>query len=268
MKLVVVSLFCIAVLCCKEAPKEVKSEVISPEMLAEVADSKYPDALRKVFDAHGGLRAWKSKRMISFEIPKPDKREKHTIDLYSRDEKIEMPGISMGSRGADIWLLDEKEAYKGNAIFYHNLMFYFYAMPFVLADEGINYNDAEAMEFEGTTYPGIRISYSDGVGLSSKDEYFIHYNSETYQMEWLGYTVTFRSGEQSDDIRWIHYNDWMDVDGLVLPKSLTWHAYEGRTIKEARDPVNFENVTLSETAQSADFFAQPEGAKIVNGKIE
>ncbi len=268
MKLVVVSLFCIAFLCCKEVPEEMKPEVVVPEMLYEVDDSKYPEALRKVFDAHGGLTAWKSKRMISFEIPKPDKREKHTIDLYTRDEKIEMPGISMGSRGSDIWLLDEKEAYKGNAIFYHNLMFYFYTMPFVLSDEGINYTDAEALEFEGTTYPGIRISYSDGVGLSSKDEYFIHYNSESYQMEWLGYTVTFRNGEKSDNIRWIRYNDWINVDGLVLPKSLTWHEYENRTIKEARDPVNFENITLSETAQAGDFFAQPEGAKIVKGKME
>lgn len=268
MKLAVVSLFCIVVLSCKEAPKEIKSEVIAPEMLTEVNDSKYPEALQKVFDAHGGLTAWKSKRMISFEIPKAHKTEKHSIDLYTRDEKIEMPGVTMGSRGSDIWLLDEEEVYKGDAVFYHNLMFYFYTMPFVLSDEGINYGDAEALKFEGTIYPGIRISYGEGVGLSSKDEYFIHYNSETYQMEWLGYTVTFKSGEQSDDIRWIHYNDWMNVDGLVLPNSLTWHAYEGRTIKEARDPVNFENVILSEKALPADFFTPPEGAKIVKAKIE
>lgn len=245
-----------------------KTEMAEPEMAMKVDDSKYPEALNQVFDAHGGLQNWKAKKVLSFEMPKPDASEKHTIDLLSRDEKIEMPGITMGSDGADIWLLDEKEAYKGNAVFYHNLMFYFYAMPFVLADEGINYSETEALEFEGVSYPGIRISYNDGVGVSSKDEYFIHYNPETFQMAWLGYTVTFRSGEKSEKISWIRYNDWMDVNDVKLPKSLTWHNYEGRTIKEARDPRIFENITLSETAQPNDFFSTPEGAKIVNGKTE
>lgn len=264
MKLVLVSLFCIAILSCKEAPKEMKTEPAAPEMLAKIDDSKYPEALRKVFEAHGGLKAWKSKRTISFEIMKPDKTEKHSIDLHSRNEKIEMPDIMMGSDGTDIWLFDEKEAYKGDAIFYHNLMFYFYAMPFVLSDNGINYEEAEALEFEGVSYPGIRISYNDGVGLSAKDEYYIHYNAETYQMEWLGYTVTFRSGEKSDNIKWIRYNDWMDVSGVVLPKSITWHEYEGKTIKAPREPVQFENVSLSEVPMADGFFSKPEGAKIVN----
>lgn len=266
MKLAVLSLLCIAILSCKEIPNEIKTESEAPEMHAEVDDSKYPEALRKVFEAHGGLATWKSKRMISFGIPKSDNTEKHTIDLYSRDEKIEMSEVSMGSNGDDIWLFDAKESYKGDPVFYHNLMFYFYTMPFVLSDQGINYAETEALEFEGTSYPGIRISYNNGVGFSSKDEYFIHYNSETFQMEWLGYTVTFRSGEHSNNIRWIRYNDWMDVDGLKLPKSLTWHEYEGRTIKEAREPMNFENVTLSETAPSANFFSKPKGARIVSSK--
>lgn len=263
MKFVAVFLFGIIIFSCKEAPKEVKIEKVTSEIISKIEDSKYPQALRKVFDAHGGLTTWKSKKTISFEIPNPDNTEKYTIDLNSRNEKIEMSDILMGSDGADIWLLDEMETYKGDAIFYHNLMFYFYTMPFVLADDGIKYADAEVLVYEGASYPGIRISYNAGVGLSAKDEYYIHYNPETFQMEWLGYTVTYRSGKKSENVKWIRYNDWMDVDGILLPKSLTWHDYEGRTIKEAREPLNFENVTLRESPMSEDFFTKPEGAKIV-----
>ncbi len=262
MKLVLVSLFCITLFSCKETLKEVKTEAAS-EKVVMIDNSKYTDALQKVFKTHGGLETWKSKRTLSFEIPKKDKTEKHTVDLYSRDEKIEMPGIIMGSEKGLIWLHDEKEAYKGDAVFYHNLMFYFYAMPFVLSDDGINYSEAEPLEFEGNTYPGIRISYNAGVGLSAKDEYYIHYNPETFQMQWLGYTVTFKSGEKSDNVKWIRYNDWMNVDGLQLPKSITWHAYEGRTIKGPKPARKFENVSLSEMALDADFFKMPEGAKVV-----
>ena len=266
MKLILILLFGITMLSCKETSKEIKIEDTVQEVAVNVDDSKYPEALSEIFEAHGGLPVWKKQRVISFEIPKPNTTEKHTIDLYSRNEKIEMTAISMGSNGADIWLLDENKTYKGDAVFYHNLMFYFYAMPFVLSDNGINYEETEALEFEGVSYPGFRISYNDGVGLSANDEYFIHYNSETFQMEWLGYTVTFKSGEKSDKVKWIRYHDWMDVNGLKLPKSLTWHDYEGRTIKDAREPLNFENVRLSETPQSAGFFNQPEEAKIVNLK--
>ena len=147
MKLILALLFCITIFSCKEAPKEIKAEVDAPKMSSKIDDSKYPEALRKVFEVHGGLATWKSKRTLSFEIAKPDKTEKHTIDLYSRNEKIEMPGISMGSNGENIWLLDEEKAYKGDAVFYHNLMFYFYAMPFVLSDNGINYSEAENLAY-------------------------------------------------------------------------------------------------------------------------
>lgn len=263
MKLILLSLLSITIFSCKDVSKEIKSEVVTPETTAKVVDSKYPIAMQKVLEAHGGVAAWKSKRTLSFEIPKDDTTEKQTIDLYTRDEKIEMPGVSIGSEGDNIWILDEEEAYKGDPIFYHNLMFYFYSMPFVLSDNGINYSEAEALEFKGISYPGIRISFNDGVGLSAKDEYFIQYNPETFQMEWLGYTVTYRSGEKSDNIKWIRYNDWMDVDGIKLPKSISWYEYEGRTIKEVRKTVNFENVKLSETAPSALLFSKPEGAKMV-----
>jgi len=268
MKPLVIVLLLIALVACKQAPKEIKSESKTAEITNKVDDSKYPEALRKVFEVHGGLANWKTKRVLSYEMPKKENSEKHTIDLYTRNEKIETVSFSMGSEGETIWLHDENEVYKGDAVFYHNLMFYFYAMPFVLADDGIVYSEAEAITYEGTSYPGIRISYHDGIGISSKDEYYIHYNAETFQMEWLGYTVTYRSGEKSDNVKWIRYNDWMDVAGLQLPKSLTWHEYEGRTIKGPRPPRKFENVSLSEKALDDDFFKQPEAAKVVYPKTE
>ncbi len=264
MRLSLISLICLIALSCKEAPKKNTETKPVEETGATIDTSKYPAALNKILEAHGGLDIWKSKSVLSFEIPKPNNREKHTIDLRSRNEKIEMPGVLMGSNGSDIWLKDDDNIYEGNAIFYHNLMFYFYSMPFVLADNGIQYSETEALQFEGKSYPGIRVSFSEGVGLSSKDEYYLHYDPATFQMAWLGYTVTFRSGEKSDDIRWIRYNDWKNIDGVILPNTLTWHEYEGRDIGKAKPSLNFENVSLSETALPANFFIQPEGAEIVS----
>jgi hypothetical protein len=207
--------------------------------------NNYPEVLTNVFDAHGGLTAWNSFKTLSFTMPKGETSETHATALKSRKETITSTEFSTGYDGTKIWLLDENDTYKGDAVFYHNLMFYFYAMPFVLADDGINYEETPALEFEGKSYPGIRMSYNDGVGNSPKDEYFLHYDPETFQMQWLGYTVTYRSGEKSENVKWIRYNDWMDVSGVILPKSITWYTSEEKNIKAPRNTVLFEDVSLS-----------------------
>jgi len=243
---------------CKQAPKE-SAPVAEVEVGKEMVAKAYPENLQKVFDAHGGLDLWKKQRTLIYTIAKAENPETHTTDLWNRKDRIDMEQFSMGFDGKP-WLLDGEEKYKGNVEFYHNLMFYFYAMPFVLADDGIVYGETEDLVFEGVNYPGISISYTSGVGTTPKDEYYIHYDAETNQMAWLGYTVTYRSGEKSDNVKWIRYDDWAPVSGLALPKSITWHKYEGREIQEARNTVDFENISVSEVKLSDAFYAKPEDA--------
>jgi len=264
LKRITIALIVFAIIGCKEAPKKPIDQFEERQDEVDVHSIGAPAAsIYKVFEAHGGLENWKKKRTLSFTIPKENAAETHTVDLYSRNGIIKTDEMAMGFDGTDFWILDEQKTFKGDPIFYHNLMFYFYAMPFVLADDGINYGETEDLNFEGMAYPGIRISYDQGVGVSPKDEYFIHYDPATYEMTWLGYTVTYRSGEKSDNVKWIRYNDWMEIEGLRLPNSITWHAYEGRTIKEPRDPTTFENVNASDTAKLQAFYVKPENAKVV-----
>ncbi len=266
MRLILASLFCIAFLSCKDAQKETNSNSTLPviDKIVSIEIIGGPVAnIKRVFEAHGGLDTWKKQKTLVYDLPKPDFTETHSIDLISRKDKITSANHTMGYDGEAVWLLDVDESYQGDPIFYHNLMFYFYAMPFVLADEGINFSATEDLEYEGVSYPGLRITYDNGVGTSPKDEYYLHYHPETYQMQWLGYTVTYRSGEPSDNVKWIRYNDRMKIDGLVLPKSITWHDYEGRTIKEEKSTVTFENVSLSTAPKNDDFFQKPDNAILV-----
>ncbi len=251
---------------CKTSTKKEESQIEIP-VEPEVVSANYPELLEGVFEAHGGLETWKVKRTLVYDLPKKDITETHTIDLWSRKDKVETDSFSMGTDGSDVWLLDAEGNYQGDPVFYHNLMFYFYAMPFVLADDGIVYSAAEDLEYEGESYPGIRIAYETGVGTSPKDEYFIHVDSETGQMAWLGYTVTYRTGEISDIVKWIRYDDWQTVDGLTLPKSITWYNYDGPKILDARSKVSFENVGLSTVSKPDAFYDKPEGAIVAESKM-
>lgn len=246
--------------CKQQAENNQETQTIQEET---VTGSPFPESLQRVLQAHGGFQTWNEQQTLAFTLPGEEGGETHTTDLHSRKDRIEGPGYSLGYDGTKVWLYNPAEAYEGNAIFYHNLMFYFYAMPFVLADDGILYEAAEPLEFEGTTYPGIRVSYQSGVGASPDDVYLLYYHPDDHTMAWLGYTVTYFSGEPSDDLHWIRYGSWQRKNGLLVPESLTWYEYEAGRPTTPRNTVTFEEVLLSAVARPEAFYQPPQGAETV-----
>ena len=233
----------------------------TPEAEAPPAAREYPAAISKVFAAHGGIDAWKEFRSLSYTMGSGDKKESQMLDLHNRRELIKQSGTTIGYDGEKSWVVAEGE-YKGDPIFYRNLMFYFYAMPWVLADPGIIYEDTEALVFDGETFPGIKISYNDGIGISPKDNYFLHYEETTGKMRWLGYTVTGRTGKASDKVKWIEYPTWSDHGGVELPDSLVWYTLEDNLPVAPRSTRVFSDVQMGKEAPSDEVFLMPEGATV------
>ncbi|WP_040279044.1 DUF6503 family protein [Psychroserpens damuponensis] len=230
----------------------------------DVTTSVYPEHISKVFKTHGGIDTWKSMKTLKFTIDKESGTEITTTDLNNRFSLIETPAYNIGYDGKDAWLL-KKQDDVGNVKpkFYYNLMFYFYAMPFVLADDGINYEDVEPLSFEGQSYPGIKISYESGVGESPDDEYIIYYDSKTGEMAWLAYTVTYFSKEKSKKWSFIQYSDWQKVNGIKLPKRLTWFNVEDGVPTTERKATDFTDIVLTTDLKEASVFAKPDNAEYV-----
>lgn len=234
----------ITVSCNTESKKELKKE------------EKFPKELAKVFDKHGGIDKWRTMRTLSFNRG----TEAHTTDLWSRKIVVNEPNYSLGFDGNEVWINQkDSTSFKSKPSFYYNLYFYFYTMPFVLADDGITYEKVEPIEFKGEKYPGYKISYASNKGSSPDDNYLIYYNSETYQMEWLGYTVTYYSKKSSEKFSLIRYNDWENVNGFKLPKSITWYKKDdnGFPTEPARPATEFSLSIVNETALNDSFFQKP-----------
>ena len=234
------------------------------KVVADTTNSKenIPNKLLDVMNAHGGVDAWRSNRSLYFIMDTDGKSEKQFIDLWDRREKVENKEYSMGFDGNNYWT-DADTSVKTNPIFYHNLIFYFYAMPFVLADPGIIYKEVDPLFFDGIAYPGFKISYKEGIGVSPEDEYFIHYDDTTKQMTWLGYTVTYYSKEKSKKIKWINYDDWQEVNGLKLPASMMWYISENSKPVKERSRKSFKHVKLRKSPFSDDDLAMTPNARIV-----
>jgi len=230
----------------------------------DITTSIYPKEISEIFRAHGGLEAWQKMQSLKFTMAKDDGPEITTTDLKSRKSLIEMPKHTIGFDGQEVWINSrDTTAYKGNPKFYYNLMFYFYAMPFVLADDGIIYEEVKPLKFEGNNYPGIKISYESGVGESPEDEYIIYYDDDTHQMIWLGYTVTYFTKEKSKEFHFIKYSEWQDVNGLKLPETLTWYGYKDNMPTQKQRDLKFTDVELSKERINAEIFEKPKEAKIV-----
>ncbi len=228
----------------------------------QIKTKDLPSYVSKVLDAHGGLDKWNSMKSLTYVMETGEGDETQAIDLMDRRELIEKPDYKMGFDGTNYWTTADTSV-KRSPVFYTNLIFYFYAMPFVIADDGINYNEVPALEFDGKTYPGFRVSYEPNVGVSPEDEYFIHYDPETYQMEWLGYTVTYFDQKKSTRISWRKYDDWLNDSGLKLPKSMArMDSKENLPIAE-KSRVNFKGLMLSKDAFNDAFFEMAPNARVV-----
>jgi hypothetical protein len=264
MKKVLLLTIAISIIACKN--KTTPSIDYSEETL-DVTTSIFPENISKVFEAHGGIDTWNTMRSLEFSMNKPDGDEVTTTNLKNRKSLIEMPHHTIGFDGENVWLKNKDtityNLYGGNPKFYYNLMFYFYAMPFILADDGINYEDTDPLVFEGQTYPGIKISYEAGIGESPEDEYILYYHPETYKMEWLGYTVTFFSKEKAKEFHFRRYSNWQNVNGLELPETMVRYNYENNLPTSVHSENKFFNVKLSNQKPDTEIFEAPAGATII-----
>jgi hypothetical protein len=135
-------------------------------------------------------------------------------------------------------------------------------MPFVLGDPNTFFEDLPERKLAGKTYKGVKVSFGENVGDSPKDYYIVWYDPATFKMEWLMYTVTFKSDEANENYSLIKYDQWTDVNGLILPQKLQWYTFKEDTVGEMRNEALFENIMLSKEAPSDSLFIMPANAKV------
>jgi len=228
------------------------------EVSAESVIERFPNKLNRMFTAHGTYEHWDAMNQLSFDLlKKGGATETHLIDLKSRKTLISSSKFIIGFDGNEVWMNAEGKFPVERARFYHNLYFYFYAMPFVLGDPGISYSRVKDLSFENKIYTGYKITYGTNVGDSPEDNYFVYFDKASQQMTWLGYTVTYGDDKPSSEIHYIKYTDWKKVNGLLLPKKLQWYDSENNLPATSSNVADFENINVSMEVIDASKFVKP-----------
>ena len=241
-----------------------KEDTTAPTVNATPAHwDNIPAVMMKGLQAHGGLEAWSKMKTVEFSFPKGEAKELHQVDLPSRKVRISHPDYIVGFDGQEVWVTPSIEASgMKSPRFYHNLIFYFYAIPYVLADPGINYEILPDRVINGKTLDAIKISFNDGVGDAPDDYYIAHFDKETHEFYFLLYTVTFFSGEANENFGAIIYDDWKEVSGLKVPQSMKGYKFAADTLGEQRYVRIFDDIKLSTTPLASSLFEIPEGGVI------
>ena len=222
-----------------------------------------PAGLLAGLEAHGGVDSWKKYGTLSYDLTKRGGSEKLLTDLHTRKVLLTLADYQIGYDGQDVWISPNKAAMGGGSPrFYHNLNFYFFALPFVFADPGIRYEVLADREIGGKVYDAIKISFDDGVGDASGDYYIAHFDQETHQLYLLLYTVTYFSGESNENYNAIIYHEWQNAGGLLVPRVMKGYKYIDGEIGEQRYEARFDNVIFKEKTPDPSLFAVPENAEI------
>jgi len=223
------------------------------------ATAHHNESITKIFQAHGGYDTWLSMNTMSYQFGGVetivDLQHRYTVNLGENQQ--------VGFDGQNVWVNPPSDNAEGQRMRY-NLMWYFYAFPFVVGDPGVRYEDLDPKVLDGLRYNAVKISYEDGVGDSPKDNYIILTDPETDQMKWLMYTATFGGEERKTEYSLIRYDGWKYRGGLLLPTNLQWYNYEAEALKGARGQARvFEQVKVTKEIADPSIFAAPEGAYII-----
>jgi len=229
---------------------------------------EYPPLLQKLLGAHGGLSTWKQYQSLEFdlnsELGNSSSRQHSVVDLNNRYERIMYADYEMGYNGETYW-------YHAGSIpdnhpdpkFYINLQFYFFALPFVIADPGTNYEVLEPRTLGGKTYEVLKVTYDEDIGVAPEDQYVLYIDPETYQLHLLLYSVTYFNAENAAQYNALLYEEWQSVQGLLMPLRMVNYVWdqENQTLGDQRGYKEFSNVKFSKVPPEKSLFEKPEGVE-------
>jgi hypothetical protein len=209
----------------------------TPLFAAETpAPAQDPRAVRiaeQVWQAMGGDEAWQKARFIRFdfgvEVPgKPGRAYHHAWDRYTGRYRVEGTNkdgqallilFNVNDRTGKAWV-DGKPADPektkqlleyGYGRFINDT--YWFLMPYKMRDPGVHLAyEGVKTDDAGKKWEVVRLSFDQGIGLTSGDQYHAYIDPATHLMGRWDYEL---EGEEHDKGSW-SWTDWKKIGPLML----------------------------------------------------
>ncbi len=251
--LIVLAVIFLTLNACNESTPKTETPVVEQK--------EFPEFFQKVLDAHGGLETWNKMNTLKFTATQRTPPTNYVVDLKSRKETISIEGkYTFGNNGEQIWITPVRDSFPNkNPRFVKNLLFYFVAVPFVFADEGVNLTDLGSKEVNGRKYDVIKVTFNAGIGDAPEDQYIMYVNPDSHVVDFITYSVTYFDKTRATKYNALKYS-WKKTNGLLFPEKNMGFKWENDALGEQRYEAPFDNVNFSTDKMGDDFFEIPEGA--------
>ena len=234
--------------------------------------------LEESYNAHGGLETFKNYGTLQYDQQMEitgivNVSDNQLFDLNSRKALITSENYIVGFDGTEAWITPNPEALGIPPRFYALTPFYFFGLPFLFADPGVNLESLGTKELNGKEYNVVKATYDPGIGDTPDDDYVAYLDKETNQIEVLHYIVTYPPLMQGKSIEELErhaavYEEWQQVDGLIVPKKISFYEWSDDKLGEsAVGSMTFENVSFNKETPDPSVFQKPEGAIVDNSHI-
>lgn len=198
------------------------------------SDEKAIAIVDEVIKASGGADQWGKTRYMKFTfvVKQGDKRSSvrtHYWDKFEQRSRLEgssrdgkaLVALSdhktkAGQATLDGQLLFDADAKKYTDLAYGTLIndSYWLVMQFKLKDPGVRLRHDGEVKVGPVTYDKILVSFDDGIGLTSKDRYWLYVNRDTHVVEKWSFVLTGEAaGTAPRAFAWEDYNT---IGGLKL----------------------------------------------------
>ncbi len=226
-------------------------------------------------EAHGGLEAWYTNGPLYFHFnyqPLDDGSPRNTLiyNDYVGSRSVHYLATDTTQRfgfdGERAWSMTGERVAGMSPRFWSLTPYYFVGLPFVLADEGINFETLPDRIREGTTYNMIKVTFDTGTGDAPDDYYVLYLNSQTNQLDALRYIVSypgyFPDGGHNPE-KLMKITGKTKVDGITLPTGYdTFWWNDGEPTEKITDIQVTDYAFLPDLENV--FFEMPDSAQIFN----
>ena len=256
-------------------PTQVKSYITSIFLTLIMAAGAFAQ-LDEAYEAHGGLQAFRNMGVVEYDTEMElgggalKISDHQLIDLDSRKVLVTSGGYKIGFDGSEAWILPGMSAFPIPPRFYAMTPFYFFGLPFLFADPGVNLEPLGTKELGGEQFDAVKVTYDAGVGDTPDDNYVIYMDKDTRRIKLVHYIVTYpplMDAETVDELE-RHaavYDEWQEVNGMLVPKKITFYEWAEDSLNtEPVGYLNFEHVSFSEQNPDPALFSRPEGAEVDN----
>jgi hypothetical protein len=226
-------------------------------------------------DAHGGLANWYAAGPLAFQFRyegtgRPAVDTDQTIDTWRSRAVHRVTGSTndaqFGWDGRRAWTLSVGDDMPTNPRFWSLTPYYFVAMPFVLADPGVELELLEPEVLQGSSHDVVRVTFAEGTGDAPDDFYLLYFDQNTHLVGGLRYVVSypgfFPDGGHSPE-KIMEYSAPTTVDGITFATDYrSWMWVDGTRADESAHAV-MSNIRFLPWATGQ--FDPPEDATILDG---